>query len=379
MRREFRDLIVKFQDNCARIREMADLCEKEQRERNEAEEREFVNLTRENQVLQMRIQSEAAAAYGNMSVPAVDTDAMLRERLLNRQQNVTIAMMREVTPQTTAALADTGIIPVQEQEILGPVRKGLIWDKVGITIRSGLAGTLRWPIHGKAVASFADEAERLVDSKIDFDKLTMSGKRLGIAIPVTREELENSTGIVDSVVRSEAPNAIIDLINDAIFATSLDYQAADGTTKQRKTYGPFVGLASSPAAFAGAVPTRKELLKMFASVASKIDLRYPCWVMTDAMKAELMDVKVDAGSGRFLCENDMILGRPVFTTSAIGESFIGFGDWGYQAAGFFGQASFVADPYTLLRQNSVDFVLNSHFGTVTLRKDAFALGKVKSE
>lgn len=118
MRRELRDLIVKFQDNCARIREMADLCEKEQRERNEAEEREFVNLTRENQVLQMRIQSEAASAYGNMSVPAVDTDAMLRERLLNRQQNVTIAMMREVTPQTTAALADTGIIPVQEQEIL---------------------------------------------------------------------------------------------------------------------------------------------------------------------------------------------------------------------------------------------------------------------
>ena len=96
------------------------------------------------------------------------------------------------------------------------------------------------------------------------------------------------------------------------------------------------------------------------------------------MKAELRDVKIDSGSGRFLCENDMILGYPVFTTASIGDEYIGFGDWSYQAAGFFGQMSFIADPYSLARNNAVDFVLNTRFGTVTLRPEAFVLGKIKN-
>ena len=332
---------------------------------------------RENQVLQMKMQAAAAAQFGT-DAPAVDSDAFLRENLLKKNQKVTISLMREtaVTPQTTAALADTGIIPTSQQEMIAPIRKGLIWDKVGITIRTGLAGKLRWPIHGKAVASFADEAERLVDSKIDFSKLEMNGSRLGIAIPVTKEELEDSEGIVDSVVKSEAPAAIVDVINGALFCTNTKYTKADGAQGDRKVVGPFVKAAETVTNFAGALPTRKELLKMKAAVSSKVNLVAPCWVMTDSMKAELSVVKVDAGSGRFLCENDMILGVPVFCTSEIGEDYIGFGDWSYQAAGFFGQMNFIADPYTLARQNSVDFVLNTRFGTVTLRQEAFALGKV---
>ena len=372
-----RELVNKYQANCDRIEEIASTCEKEQRERTEAETNEFNALSRENQVLQMKMQAAAAAQFGT-DAPAVDSDAFLRENLLKKNQKVTISLMREtaVTPQTTAALADTGIIPTSQQEMIAPIRKGLIWDKVGITIRTGLAGKLRWPIHGKAVASFADEAERLVDSKIDFSKLEMNGARLGIAIPVTKEELEDSEGIVDSVVKSEAPAAIVDVINGALFCTNTKYTKAGGTQGDRKVVGPFVKAAETVTNFAGALPTRKELLKMKAAVSSKVNLVAPCWVMTEAMKAELCDVKVDAGSGRFLCENDMILGVPVFCTSEIGEDYIGFGDWSYQAAGFFGQMNFIADPYTLARQNSVDFVLNTRFGTVTLRQEAFALGKV---
>jgi len=107
-----------------------------------------------------------------------------------------------------------------------------------------------------------------------------------------------------------------------------------------------------------------------------IKLIAPCWVMTEDMKTELEDVKVDAGSGRFLVENGMLLGSPIFTTPYIGEGYIGFGDWSYQASGFFGPMSIAVDPYTLLRQNSTDFVLNSHFATVTLYDEAFVVGKV---
>lgn len=372
---QVRELVDKYQTNCNRISEIADTCEREQRERNEAEDAEYKALSRENQVLQMRMHALAVESNTQQNV---DTDEVLREMLLNKNSKVTISLMREVTPQTTAALADTGIIPVQEQEMLKPIRLGLIYDKVGLTIRSGLIGTLRWPKHSKAVASFADEAERLTDSNIDWGKLETSGHRLGIAIPVTREELEDSHGIVENVVKEEMPAAIVDEINAALFTTTKNYTAKDGSTKQRKVYGPFVKAAETVTNFAASVPTRKELLKIVSGVASKVKMIAPCWIMTEAMKAELRDVKVDAGSGRFLCENDMILGYPVFTTEAIGADYIGFGDWSYQAAGFFGAMNLVVDPYTLARNNSVDFVLNTRFGTVTLREEAFVLGKIKN-
>ena len=372
---QVRELVDKYQTNCNRISEIADTCEKEQRERNEAEDAEYKALSRENQLLQMRMHAIAVEAGTPQNV---NTDEVLREMLLNKNSKVTISLMREVTPQTTAALADTGIIPVQEQEMLKPIRLGLIYDKVGLNIRSGLIGTLRWPKHSKAVAQFADEAERLTDSNIDWSKLETSGHRLGIAIPVTREELEDSHGIVENVVKEEMPAAIVDEINAALFTITKDYTAKDGSTKQRKVYGPFVKAAETVTNFAAAVPTRKELLKIVAKVASSVKMIAPCWIMTEAMKAELRDVKVDEGSGRFLCENDMILGYPVFTTNAIGADYIGFGDWSYQAAGFFGDMNLVVDPYTLARNNAVDFVLNTRFGTVTLREEAFVLGKVKT-
>ncbi len=369
-----RELADKYQVNCDRMREIADLCEREARGLNDKEKAENEAMVRENELLRMKMQAASAQQYA--TAPSVDTDQVLRERLLKNNQKVTVALMREVTPQTTAALADTGIIPIAQQEMLDPIRKGLIWDKVGLNIRSGLAGTLRWPKHGKAVASFADEAERLVDSKIDWSKLEMTGSRLGIALPVTKEELEDSKGIVEGVIKEEAPASIIDIINDALFCTDLAYIGADGNSHNRKVYGPFVN-PKQTVEFAADVPTRKEMLKMVVAVASQVDLKSPCWVMTEAMKAELRDVKIDAGSGRFLCENDMVLGYPVFTTSVIGDA-IGFGDWSYQAAGFFGEMNFIADPYTLARNNAVDFVLNGRFGTVTLRNEAFVLGKKKA-
>lgn len=365
-----RELVNQYQANCERINAIADVCENEQRERTPEEDAEYNKLLRDNQVIQMRMQ---AAINAGSEVEARSVSAQLREALNEAMENgsrnpVMLTLTREI--QTTAALEGTGIIPVNDQEMLAPLRAGLIYDKVGITIRTGLVGSLRWPKHGKAVAKFVGEAEKLTESKIDWDKLTVSPKRLGVAIPVTRQELFNSEGVVEGVIKAEMPQAIVDKINDALFATD---------KAGRVVYGPFATAGEEGGCakhtFAGAVPTRKELLKMKATVAKAgINTSTCCFVMTETTKAELEDVKVDSGSGRFLCENDRILGFPVFCTDVIGEGNIGFGDWGYQAAGFFGAMNFVVDPYSLSLEDSTRFVLNTDFATLTLRPEAFVLG-----
>lgn len=369
-----RETVQKFQENCDRINEIADICEKENRERTEAEDSEYASLLRENQILQMKMQANVPQV--SMNREATSPTVALREYVAsgNAPRNVTLLFNREL--MNTSGLADTGIIPVSEQEMLKPLRAGLIYDLVGINVRTGLsAGKLRWAKHTKAVGAFADEGVRLTDSKVDFDKLTVVPHRLGIAIPITNEELTSTEGIVEDVINEEIPAAIVDLVNDAMFTTTTTYTDKDGASKTRKVYGPFVEAAKTPIAFAAQVPTRKELLKMRAKVLeSGIKMIAPCWVMTEAMKAELEGTPLDAGSGRFLIENDTLLGHPVFTTPGIGAG-VGFGDWSYQAAGFFGQANMTVDPYTLARQNATDFVFNTHFATVTLRQEAFVYGK----
>lgn len=358
-----RELIQRHQENSARIEEIANLCEQEKRERTESESAEYAKLVRDNDMISMKLQ-----ALQSPELPvSVDRNQQLRDAL-SQGKKVQFVLTRDVTLMKTTDLEGTGIIPIDQQEMLKPLREGLIWNKVGLTIRTGLKGKLRWPKHAKAVAKFVNEGDRLEDSKIDFSKLEMSGERLGVAIPVTREELEDSDGIVESVINEEMPAAIIDVINEALFTTEKG---------SRKVYGPFAEEDVQTVEFAGDVPTRAELLEMKATVAKTgIQLANACWVMTESTKAQLEDAKVDAGRGRFICENNTILGYPVFTTSAIGEGNVGFGDWGYQAAGFFGDWNMIVDPYTLARNNATDFVLNTRFGTTTLYKEAFVLGKV---
>lgn len=364
MKKKLKSLIDAYEKNRERIREIADTCEAEQRERNASEEAEYVTLHRENQILRMKIQSLDSTE--GLRVIEGNPDEQLREVLLRQRQEAHIQLQRSI--MTSDSLEGTGIIPVSEQQMLSPLRAGLIYYKLGLKIPTGLvAGKLRWPKHTKAVASFADEAEALTDSNIDFSKLEVKPVRLGVAIPVSKEELESSEGLVEGVISTEMPAAIVDKVNDALFTTS-----AVG----RKVYGPFVNAVKTAIKFAGSVPTRKELLKMKAQVAaSGIKLIAPCWVMTENMKAELEDAKVDTGSGRFICEEDKIFGYPVFTTPSIGEGNVGFGDWSYQPAGFFGAMNVVVDPYTLLRKNATDFVLNTHFATTTLYDEAFVLGQ----
>ena len=50
-----RELVEKYQSNCERINAIADACEQEQRERTEAETKEYEALVRENQLLSMKM------------------------------------------------------------------------------------------------------------------------------------------------------------------------------------------------------------------------------------------------------------------------------------------------------------------------------------
>lgn len=366
-----RELVNKYQTNCDRISAIADTCEKEQRERNEAETAEFNALVRENQLLQMRMQAIALDKMGgNSNADNVkEANRIIRENMAAGRQTQ-IMLMRDLVMVADAHAG--GIVPVKVQDILDPLCEGLILNKVGLPMPTGLAGDYVWPTYEAVEATIQGEGVALTDTKIEMSKLTASPQRIGIAIPVTRQTINQTEGIIEMIVKKLMPLAVAKLLNKIMFSTT---KVTNATTLA----GPFVGKVTGATEFS-AEPTFKEFNTLKAKVlASGIDGDNLCWVMTKAQQAIAEATPKDAGSGIMVCENGQIAGLPVFTTNYIGEGNIGLGDWRYQPMGLFGDMSFVVDPYSQARKDAVDFVLNVNYGTTTLQADAFALAKVKAE
>lgn len=363
-----RELINRYEANCDRIREIADLCESEQRERTEAETTEYNALMRENQLLQMKMQALAVESLRENRYTADDANRIIRENMAAGRQT-RIMLMRDLVMVSDVTAG--GIVPVKMQDILDPLVEGLILDKVGLSMPTGLAGDYIWPTYETVEATIQGEGVALTDTEIEMSKLTATPQRIGIAIPVTRQAINQTEGVVEMIVKRLMPLSITMLLNKILFSTT---KVTGATT----LVGPFVALASSPVEVS-AEPTFKDFNSLKAKVlATGVDGEHLCWVMTKAQKAIAEATPKDAGSGIMVCENDHIAGLPVFTTNYIGEGYIGLGDWRYQPMGLFGDISFVIDPYSQARKDAVDFVLNVNYGTTTLRSEAFALAKVKA-
>lgn len=414
-----RELVNKYQANCDRIGEIAETCEKEQRERTEAEDKEFAALTRENQLLQMKMQVATAEHLRENPNAAADAVKVIRENA-SRGQKSEIIFVRDL--MMVSDITGGAIIPLNVQEIIKPLTEGFILDKVGLPMPTGLSGDFVWPMYEMVEAQIAGEGVALSDTKISFSKMTAAPERVGIAIPVTNQSLNQSDGVLEMIVREIMPRAIRLLLNKVLFSTS----KVNGATN---LVGPFVGKVATAVALS-AVPTFTELnVNMKAKLLETgIDGEHLCWIMTKSLAATLEGTPInEKGIFMPMLQNGMLCGLPVYTTNAIRNvaktykkwsgtawadytlaandtikgqvskaselpttgntsgdiyaiasitEYIGLGDWRYQPMGLFGTIRFIVDPYSQARKDSVDFVLNTDYGTKTLCNEAFMLGKV---
>lgn len=388
-----RELVNQYQANCDRIREMADTCEKENRERNDAENKEFEALCRDNQLLQMKMQAATAEHLRENPNAAEEAITLIRENAKNGKKSE-IIFVRDM--MMVSDVNAGGIIPLNVQDILKPLQEGFILDKVGLPMPTGLAGDFVWPMYEMVEAQIAGEGVALGDTKIPFSKMTAAPERVGIAIPVTNQSLNQSAGVLEMIVREIMPLSIRLLLNKILFSTEKVNNATN-------LIGPFAAIAINAAKSAAQrdkkipaivqlahVPTFEQLnAQMKAKVLETgIAGDHLCWIMTKSMEAILEGTPINK-DGIFvpMIQNGILCGLPVYTTNAIRKTttsgdtttvteFIGLGDWRYQPMGLFGTIRFIVDPYSQARKDSVDFVLNTDYGTKTIRNEAFLLGQV---
>lgn len=371
-KKKLRDLIQKYQANCTRIGAIADLCEKENRERNEAENTEYTNLTRENQLLQMQMQASRADSIVAEPQGMNELQQAIRENAMAGRK--TEIQLRDAI--TTTKTAAGGLQPLYVQEIVKPLMEGLIYNKVGLPFLTGLSGDYVWPLYDLAEASVLGEGVALSDASINLHKATPSPQRIGIAVPVSNQAINRTEGAVETVVRDVLPKAVQKLINKIIFGNTYGSSSTSGVLVAALTAANNTALT--------ATPTFAQLNAAKAKVLSAgVEGSALCWVMSKSMKATLEGTPInEKGIYVPIVQNDMLCGLPIYTTndasyttgsgtSAKSCEHVFIGDFSYLPAGLFGEMRFIVDPYSQARKDCVDFVLNTDFAATVLLKDAF--------
>lgn len=370
-KKQMRDRI--FEIN-TRIGEMADNLEKEKRSLTPEEIDERNALVQEKEILQLRLNQDGtqrsqqelsnerafaqtiAGIYSGSEIPEECRSLIVDGR------GIEIPATRDVI-QNTASVQP--LVPLTIGDIIQPLEKGLILDKVGLKMQYGLVGAWQFPIVAGIEATIEDENAEVNDTKIDISKISPSPKRVSLAIPVSNRAIDQSNNALLSIVQTQMSMGLARLLNKWMFSrTKVTAKASEGcfvnpTTKE--TYTDSIK-------WKDAVMLKGKVMK-----TGVIFDGTPAFVCSATTYADLESTPRDTGSGLMVIENGKINGFPVFITEYIGDDALGFGIFSYQLVGQFGKMRMVVDPYTGAKKNLVYFVFNTDFDMLTLRPEAFGI------
>lgn len=379
-------MFAKREQTNIRMNEISDKVQAENRPMTEAEQREYNTLQSDFAKLgrELSLNADMVSSLKNSSSEVKTQEALLREVLAEAAKkggkSEYVITAREWTNGIDMTkVAAGGMIPLTIKDILPPLEQGLIYDKVGIPIETGVMGDIQWPVLGAVEATVKGEKEPLADTGIDMSKVVAKKVRVGITIPVSGSAITSTSTNLLGLIQSQAGKGIVRLLNRVIFSHQ---------NFTSDFHGPFAG-AKVQKTFAGTLPTYKELLAMKGEVfAEGVEPIGFCYVMSENMKSQLEGSPIDEGSGRMIVENGAIAGYPVFTTEFInygsnkekaeGVEYVGAGCWGYLPVNQYDELRVIVDPYTRAKEDIVQITINGEWSITVLRSQAFALGKTKS-
>ena len=356
-----------------RIGELADLLESEKRSMTDAEKEERNALVQEKEILTLRMnqdgQPRTQQELSNERAFAQTVTALYGRGEAPEECRSLIVDGMGIDVPVDRAIQDTAsvqpIIPLTIGDIIEPLEKGLILDKVGLKMQYGMVGAWQFPIVAGIEATIEDENAEVNDTKIDISKINPSPKRVTLAIPVSNRAIDQSNNALLSIVRTQMSMGLARLLNKWMFSPAkITAKASEGCFVNPKTKTTYTDSI-----------TWKDAIKLKGSVMKQgvIFDGTPAYVCSASTYADLESTPRDAGSGLMVLENGKINGFPVFITEYIGDDCLGFGIFSYQLVGQFGQMRMIFDPYTGAKRNLVYFVLNTDFDMLTLRPEAFGI------
>ena len=271
-------------------------------------------------------------------------------------------------------MASAGI-PITIKELINPMEMGLVYDKLGMNVATGVRGQMQWPYLANAVeVSVGGELDDAATATLDFGKIEEAVAKLGISIEVSNEAINDEAFDLKGTILTQMNKAVGRVLNKRTLALS-------APSAKPSFVGPLVSHKQTTTSFGTAgEPTYAEVKALKGQVlGTGAEMAGFLYIMDAAMFSKLETTPKDAGSGRFVIENGNIDGDPVFLTADTAYAGkIAAGCFAYEALNQKGEAHLVIDPYTKAKKNVTVFTLNADWAFAYLVDPAkpapFAVG-----
>lgn len=370
MRKEF-ETIAQYKEQ---MRAMLDKAESEKRVLDAGEKEQFEKLKTEKELLEMKVERRAledinAGLVSDRRVLFAQAiyDVVNHRSLEDYDAAVSEDGIKVVERAITDATAAANMIPVTVGEIIEPLEKGLIIDKLGIKMQSGLVGDLIFPTLAAVEATIQGENVVVADTALNIGKIKASPKRVSISIPVSKRAINQTNYSLQDVVLKQISQGVARTLNKWMFS---------GTTLSGASAGVFVKTTpnvkyATSLAFSDVVALETAVMDAGVDVTDGT----AAYVCTPKVFGSLKSTPKAPGSAEMICQNGLINGYPALVTSYMDVDSIGFGVFSNVGIGQFGDMDLIIDPYTGAKSNVVNFVLNTECDVVVARPEAFAIAK----
>jgi HK97 family phage major capsid protein len=375
----------------ARLAEMKATLTAEKRQMTEAENGEFSTLsdelaeiTRESENIRIDIlESQATpeqhenevnnrAAFAQL-VCAVSRRSAVPEEMRGMidKGDIVIPISRALTDTTSVA----PVVPITVEELMKPLNNGIIFDKVGLKIQTGLKGQFNFPSVTGVEATFEDENVEVSDQAISMTKLSGNPKRIAISVPVSNTAIDESNINLQALVIELFNDAMSNILNKWMFSKTKLASASQPGCFVAALAAPAVSVAKASAiGWADIVNLETAIMKKHLPITGA-----SAFVCSSPMLAVLRTTPKPNTLGGYIAEpvpgakgEFSIDGYPVFVTEDFDDNSLGLGVFEYDLLGQFGQVRLTIDPYTDAKKNITRFVFNTRWDNVVLRPEAFA-------
>ena len=240
-----------------RFAEIKKTVETEKRKVNDTESQEFQNLTaekdallRERDILRLGIENFRNGALPeekeeNTRMAFAKLACSFRDKKPVPEEMRSLVSNGEIIIPETRALTDTTSIaptvPITVAELMRPLNNGIVYDKLGLKIQTGLKGTFNYPSVTGIEATFEGENIEVSDQSITMDKLTGNPKRISMSVPVSNTAIDESNINLQALVIALFNAGMANLLNKWMLSKTII------TKNVQAPAGPFVAAVSNPA------------------------------------------------------------------------------------------------------------------------------------
>lgn len=244
---------------------------------------------------------------------------------------------------------------------------------LGVTELRDLVGDVPLPTNGLFTFGFVGETEAVSETDVNFAGPTLKPKRCSGAAGISNKWLRQTSQSVDNLIATEIRNGA----GRAIISSVINGGGGNDITG-------LIDLITSNIDTTTGAPTRAIITNLEALIDAADATSVSRGYLSDTKLANaLKNIKVDAGSGRFLYDGDMLNGYNYVKSTLVPELTgtpnkhpLIFGDWSQLFLGHWNNMSILVNPYSLARQAKIEMVVDTYVDASVTNEKAFAINKV---